>query len=148
MNKKVIGIILAVLILGGLGALLFMKDPASAPSTTNKTDDMSSMSNMNQASNTNSNAQTTTPVTTNKVDIKEFAYSPATITVKKGTTVTWTNQDSVKHNVAPTDETNDFKASELLGKGESYSATFNTVGTFDYICTPHPYMKGKVVVTE
>jgi amicyanin len=82
------------------------------------------------------------------VEIKDFAFSPAAITVKKGTKVTWTNKDSTQHNISPDTETADFKASELLAQGESYSVTFNTVGTFSYHCTPHPYMKASVIVTE
>ncbi len=83
-----------------------------------------------------------------KVTIADFAFSPAKISVKKGSTVTWTNQDSVKHNISPDNASDDFKASELLGKGESYSFTFNKVGTYTYHCTPHPTMKASVEVTE
>lgn len=83
------------------------------------------------------------------VVIENYAFSPANITVKKGTTVTWTNKDTVEHNVefdeAPTDGD---KAGPMLGKGETYSFTFNAVGTYSYICTPHPYMKGTVTVVE
>jgi len=88
---------------------------------------------------------------TNSVTIQGFAYAPANITVKKGTTVTWTNQDQVDHNVVsddnqpaggpPTDN-------PLLNKGQSYQFTFNTAGTFHYHCTPHPYMQAVVIVTE
>ncbi len=80
---------------------------------------------------------------TSKVVIENFAYTPATITVKKGTTVTWTNQDDVKHDVAS--DSDAFK-SELLSKGQSFSFTFNEVGSFKYHCTPHPNMIGTVIV--
>ncbi|MDQ3065149.1 MAG: plastocyanin/azurin family copper-binding protein [bacterium] len=84
----------------------------------------------------------------NEIIIQDFAFNPETTTIKKGTTLTWTNQDSARHDIMPDNPSNDFKASELLGKGESYSFTFNTVGSFSYFCSPHPYMKATVVVTE
>lgn len=84
----------------------------------------------------------------NTVIYKGFAVSPKSITVKKGTTVTWTNQDDADHDVTPDTETADFKASELFGKGETYKVTFNTPGTYSFYCSPHPYMKGTIVVTE
>ena len=78
-----------------------------------------------------------------EVEIEDFAYAPVTITIKVGTTVTWTNKDSVRHTV--TSDTGLFD-SGLFGKGESFSYTFTETGTFTYFCTPHPYMKGTVIV--
>jgi amicyanin len=142
MNKRAAIIVVSVLLLGGVVGILFMKNPAKAPS------DSTNSNTSTTSENTQNTVADNTPVATDKIEIKDFTYSPATITVKKGTTVTWTNEDSTRHNVAPDDETADFKASELLAKGESYSVTFNTVGTFAYHCTPHPFMKATVVVTE
>ncbi len=96
-----------------------------------------------------------------KIDIKDFAYSRPNIRVTKGTKVTWTNRDTVGHNVmkehdegdeaheAPTaDEVRaDVFAGPLLAKGERYSFTFNEVGSYPYHCAPHPYMQAVVVVT-
>ena len=87
-------------------------------------------------------------VETNKITYKGFAVTQRSIKVKKGTTVTWTNEDSAKHDVTPDTESEAFKSSELFGKGETYSATFNTVGTYAYHCSPHPYMKGVIEVIE
>ncbi len=84
----------------------------------------------------------------NEVFIKGFAFGPAKMTVKKGTKVTWTNKDDARHDISPEKESADFMGSELLTKGQSYSFTFNTVGTYNYNCTPHPYMKAAVEVTE
>lgn len=83
---------------------------------------------------------------TNEVAIEDFAFNPATITVKKGTTVKWTNKDTAQHNVVSSQSGG--PNGPLLKKGENYSFTFNTTGTFDYICEPHPNMKAKVIVTE
>jgi len=147
MNKKVVITVVAVLVLGGAVSILFMKNPAKAPSGSSSSSSADTMANMDHSSS-NQSSQSTSPVSTDKVDIKDFAFSPASITVKKGTTVTWTNQDSTRHNIAPDKETADFKSSELLAQGATYSVTFNTTGTFTYHCTPHPYMKASVTVTE
>jgi plastocyanin len=80
-----------------------------------------------------------------QAEISDFAFVPGTLTVKVGTTVTWTNKDSVGHTVTSDDGIFD---SGILGKGSSFSYKFTTVGTFGYFCTPHPYMVGTVVVTE
>ena len=83
--------------------------------------------------------------TTNAVTVANYAFSPASITVKVGTKVTWTNQDAVKHTVTGD---NGGPSSDLFGRGETYSYTFDKVGTFTYHCSPHPYMKGSVTVTN
>jgi amicyanin len=83
------------------------------------------------------------------VVMKDLAFAPASITVKVGTTVTWTNQDSPEHDVASdTDSPMSGLASPLLGQGEKFSFTFTTPGTYTYHCTPHPFMHGTVIVTQ
>lgn len=89
------------------------------------------------------------------VVIKSFAYTPQTITVKAGTTVTWTNQDSAQHTVTSTDGistsanvTNAFD-SGLFNQGQTFSFTFSKAGTYFYECTIHkaqPAMHGEVIV--
>ncbi|HSH31575.1 MAG TPA: cupredoxin family copper-binding protein [Candidatus Saccharimonadales bacterium] len=84
-----------------------------------------------------------------QVTIQGFAFKPETIKVKKGTTVTWTNQDSAKHNVVSTEDSPAKGLNgPLLSKGQTYSYTFTQVGTYSYLCEPHPYMKATVEVTE
>ena len=80
-----------------------------------------------------------------EVEIEDFAYVPGTITIKVGTTVTWTNKDSVGHTATSDDGVFD---SGMLSKGSSFSYTFTTAGTFGYFCKPHPYMVATIVVTE
>jgi amicyanin len=87
-------------------------------------------------------------VGTNNVTIESYKYSPEKITVKKGTTVTWENLDLAPHTVTVEEGEGPGPDSELFGKGEKYSYTFNEAGTFPYYCKPHPYMKGEVVVIE
>ncbi len=89
------------------------------------------------------------PVSENSVEIKDYAFTPQMLTVKKGTTVTWTNRDQARHNVVAQGSNADTgPKSDLLSTGQSYTYTFNEVGTYDYLCEPHPYMKARVVVTE
>lgn len=87
---------------------------------------------------------TTAPGATAAVEIKGFAFNPDTMTIEKGTTVTWTNRDGAPHTV--TGIGNDIN-SQTLSQGQTYSYTFNEAGTFDYQCHIHPSMRGKVVVT-
>jgi amicyanin len=78
------------------------------------------------------------------MDIKGFAFANTELKIKKGDTIIWTNQDSVGHTV--TSDSGSELDSPMIAKGETYSHTFNTVGTFNYHCTPHPNMKAKVIV--
>jgi plastocyanin len=84
------------------------------------------------------------PTGPNQVNIDNFAFAPATLTVKAGTTVTWTNKDEDPHTVV--DNGGAFR-SQALSNGGTYSFTFPTAGTFGYICSVHPFMHGTVVVT-
>jgi plastocyanin len=84
------------------------------------------------------------PVATNTVAIKGFAFSPADITVKVGTTVTWTNQDQDAHTVTATGGA---FGSQALDTGAHYTFTFTKPGSYDYLCTIHPFMTATVVVT-
>jgi YVTN family beta-propeller protein len=80
-----------------------------------------------------------------KVSIANFAFAPAAITVKRGTTISWSNDDGSPHAVAFKDGSDGAK--NLLPK-DSFSRAFDTAGSFDYFCSFHPYMQAKVVVTE
>jgi plastocyanin len=149
--KKVIVIVVVLLLLTGGGIFLKSRNNSSqnnaAKSTAASTtvEDMSDMAT--EQSSSNSSAQEGQIIETDKVDIQDFAFGPATIKVEKGTTVTWTNQDSTAHTVTETDG-KDGPKSNNLNKGQSYSFTYNTVGTFKYDCSIHPNMTGSVTVTE
>ncbi|MEV6740819.1 cupredoxin family copper-binding protein [Streptomyces sp. NPDC051104] len=80
------------------------------------------------------------------VTMANFAYSPATLTVGEGTTVSWTNNDATPHTV--TSSGSGPLNSGTLNKGGSYNYTFNTPGTYAYYCTIHPFMHGTVVVMK
>jgi amicyanin len=78
------------------------------------------------------------------VSIDNFTFTPQSLTVKAGTTVTWTNKDDIPHGIAATH--NAFKRSPALDTDDSYSFTFTTPGTYQYFCYVHPHMTGTIVV--
>ena len=77
------------------------------------------------------------------VDIDNFAFTPAALTVTAGTTVTWKNEDDSPHRIG--DKNGTFK-SAALDTDDSFSHTFAAPGEYPYICTIHPYMVGKIIV--
>ena len=79
----------------------------------------------------------------NAIAIKNFAFAPSSLTVKTGTTVTWTNDDSAPHTVVA--DGGAF-TSPQLATGSSYPFTFTQAGTYTYHCSIHPSMKGTIVV--
>ncbi|MGX9673230.1 cupredoxin domain-containing protein [Mycobacterium sp. HM-7] len=83
------------------------------------------------------------PAGPNAVNIDNFAFAPAELTVPAGTTVTWTNHDEDPHNVVA--EGGQFR-SPTMGSGATFSYVFATPGTFTYVCGIHPFMHGTVVV--
>ena len=78
------------------------------------------------------------------ISIDNFSFTPATLTVKAGTTVTWTNKDDIPHGIASSN--NAFKKSRALDTDDGYSFTFTTPGTYQYFCYLHPHMVGSIVV--
>jgi amicyanin len=86
----------------------------------------------------------TEAVATDTVSIKDFAFAPASVTVKAGTTVTWTNSDTEPHTVT---SANGPLKSPTMNTGDKYTYTFSTPGRYDYLCTIHPFMTATVVVT-
>ena len=78
-------------------------------------------------------------------------FVPETLTVSTGTTVTWTNGDSTLHTVTSGSAESGNSGTEFdssyLAAGKTFQHQFGTAGTFDYYCTLHPWMKGKVVVS-
>jgi amicyanin len=81
--------------------------------------------------------------TSHRVTIKQYAYGPSSLNVTVGDTVTWTNLDTVEHDVTVTNGPVSFR-SPMLSKGQSWSYTFTTAGSYSYICSVHPDMKGSV----
>ena len=89
------------------------------------------------------------PKEAKQVQIAKMKFNPSDVTVKAGSVVTWTNTEALPHNVhfkagAP-NVTKDVEG-PMLRANQTYSVRFNQPGTYDYICTPHPFMKAKVIV--
>jgi plastocyanin len=82
------------------------------------------------------------------VSMKNIQFSPKTLSVAKGTTVTWTNDDSVAHDVTKQSGPGPNFASGTgdLNKGDTYKQTLKTPGTIKYECTVHPGMTGTITV--
>ena len=80
----------------------------------------------------------------NEVWMKNTAFVPATKTIAKGTTITWTNKDAATHDVKS--NTAGLFASPSMGQGATFSYTFNTAGTFGYTCVFHNGMNGTIIV--
>jgi len=86
---------------------------------------------------------TSEPASGAAVEIKDFAFNPANLTITAGTTVTWTNNDTVPHTVTAADGSFD---SGTLSPGDTFTHTFTSAGSFDYHCDFHPNMQGTIVV--
>jgi amicyanin len=82
------------------------------------------------------------------VDIRTFQFTPDTLRVSAGTTVTWTNQDEIEHTVTfGTPERRDPRVDgRLARKGSTYSATLEQAGTYQYFCDRHQFMRATILV--
>jgi len=83
------------------------------------------------------------PLNTAAVQIGNFTFKAQLLTVRPGTTVTWTNADDIPHTVVSKDGV--FK-SKVLDTGDHFSFTFAKVGQFGYYCSLHPHMTGSIIV--
>lgn len=79
------------------------------------------------------------------VEMEGYTYSPRSLTIQRGDSVTWMNHDEAPHDAKTTSGPAAFQ-SPLLDKGESWTHTFNAAGTYSYYCTVHPDMKASIVV--
>ena len=135
MKKPYIYLLIAVVVvLGGLGIYWAMNQ-------NNNTNTMNSMDMNNNSSNDNSNKASET----NSVTIQNFAFSPVNISVKAGTKVTWTNNDSATHTITETDDKTGPNSGNVA-PGSSYDFTFTKPGIYHYHCAIHPSMTGTVTV--
>lgn len=98
-------------------------------------------------SNADKHAKITgTPVATNQVSIQDYAFTPRIISIARGTTVIWTNNDTVMHGVVFDDH--GFASSGMLNQGASFSFAFDKVGQYTYHGGVYPNAVGKVIVTD
>jgi len=120
-NKTLLSIIIGVVILAILGFGIYFFTTSYQPTTKSSVG--------------------TETVTTNSVSIKNFAFDPADIKVAKGSTVTWTNNDAVNHELK-----SDQFQSQSLNPGDQFTFTFVNTGKVSYHCSIHPSMTGSVTV--
>jgi plastocyanin len=108
-------------------------------------DDNATASPGTSQATTSQSGGTPRPSSTNAVTIDNFAFSPATITVKPGTRVTVANHDSTAH-TATSDDGSSFDTGDI-DPGSSKTITLSKAGTFAYHCNIHPFMHGRIVVS-
>ena len=82
----------------------------------------------------------------NRIEIKDFAFNPQTITVKSGEKVTWINRDEEPHTVVSVEK--QFKKSTALDTDQEFTITAGAPGTYTYFCSVHPKMTGTIVVVK
>jgi plastocyanin len=82
----------------------------------------------------------------NKIEIKDFAFNPQTITVKSGEKITWINRDEEPHTVVSVEK--QFKKSTALDTDQTYTIVAGAPGTYSYFCSVHPKMTGTIVVQK
>ena len=77
------------------------------------------------------------------VSVDNFTFNPQRLTIKAGSTVSWTNKDDIPHAIASVSA---LFRSKALDTDDNYSFTFTTPGTYQYFCSLHPHMTGTIVV--
>ena len=128
-----IGLIVAVVVIIGIVAYSMTSSVETVPSTESKTESAASQNIIAREGLI-------------EAKIEGFQYVPSEIKIKVGSKITWTNYDSAPHTVTSDSGGKTELTSKLLGNGESYGHVFEAPGVFNYHCTVHPNMKGKVVV--
>ena len=81
-----------------------------------------------------------------KIEIKDFAFNPQTVTVKSGEKITWINRDEEPHTIVSVEK--QFKKSTALDTDQEFAVTAGAPGTYTYFCSVHPKMTGTIVVVK
>lgn len=87
-----------------------------------------------------------TTTSQNKIEIKDFAFNPQTLTVKSGEKITWINRDEEPHTIVSVEK--QFKKSSALDTDEEFTVTAGAPGTYTYFCSVHPKMTGTIIVQK
>jgi plastocyanin len=141
-------VLLLVLMVAGCSSPPSVKTPSVTFGSMATTPGMPGMGGMPSMPNMPANTSTTAPaapVAGNAVNIDNFTFAPVTLTVPAGSTVTWTNRDEEPHTVVANDGS---FHSPGMGSQATFSYTFAKAGSFDYVCSIHPFMHATVVVTR
>jgi hypothetical protein len=86
-----------------------------------------------------------TPLARPSVEVIDYGYSPQLLSVAVGASVTWTNDGNDGHDVTGSGPGGDWRSGPLA-PSERYSRQFDLAGTYDYVCTIHPEMWGRIFV--
>lgn len=154
-KNTLIGVVVVILILGvGLylhsmggssGSSMYGNNPSSPANNTGVANPTTMPSMIPNASpnSTSASVGSTQTSAKNSVQIANFSFSPTSLSIKVGDSVTWTNQDSVGHSATSDDGSFD---TGILAQGKSGSITFSKAGTYTYHCSVHPMMHGTITV--
>jgi plastocyanin len=82
----------------------------------------------------------------NRIEIKDFAFNPQTLTVKSGEKVAWINRDEEPHTIVSVEK--QFKKSTALDTDQEFTITAGAPGTYSYFCSVHPKMTGIIIVEK
>jgi plastocyanin len=133
MNKIIIAVIVLAVIGVGTYYLVFNKSSDGTPTYSPATQTSTTPTPKNIATET-------------FVNINNFAFIPSSLNIRKGTKVTWVNNDSVPHTI--TSDSGNLLQSPTLSPGQSFSFTFTTAGNYNYHCSIHTSMESAVIVTN
>jgi len=133
--KKVIVVLIVLGII--FGVYYFLK-------SSNKTQQNQTQTTQTSVTPNNNSVSSKTSAQTYKIYILNFAFEPKNLAINKGDTVVWTNNDSVPHQIKG-DNLSSLSA-PVMNNGQTYSFTFNNIGTFNYHCAIHPSMTGNITV--
>lgn len=145
MKTSAIWIIIAAVVVLGIIAYIVVSPMISNSYNSQNTQTSGNNPTPEQNTPAPSNPSPSSQVPSNTpVQISSFTFSPNSITISAGTSVTWTNMDSASHTI--TSDSGSELASQTLSNGQSYSHTFNAPGTYTYHCSIHTMMKGTIIV--
>lgn len=138
MNRSYLAAIIVVLILVVGGAV--------AINHKNKDSNTNTANTSSQTSSNTTTSNSTQSTSTGAIEIKNMMFTPPQISISKGGTVTWTNNDTTTHTVVDDLSNVGGPSSGQIAPGATYSFTFVKTGSFQYHCSIHPSMRGTIVV--
>lgn len=138
MKSSVIVVIALLALVVIVGGYIYLSPPAANNQYSNNGGNLG-------GSNSNSNALNNSSPQTLSITINGFAFSPKSLEISAGSTVTWTNMDSFAHTVT-SDSGTELASGQLAAGSGTYSHTFSTPGTYTYHCSNHPTMTGTIIV--
>lgn len=124
MNKKIIILVAVIIVI--VGTTILLKDYIRPYSLTG-----------------DKNAPINTPQTENEISIQNFTFLPATLNAQIGVKVVWKQNDRAAHKIVSSEG---LFASKDLDSGDEFSFVFTKTGEYDYYCSIHPSMRGKIIV--